>query len=72
MDDLVNYSVEFNSRILEVIGRSSVSADREILDVVFKSKMFSTERFTDHHNALNNYYSEALLKNKIQPSIQNF
>ena len=69
INDLVNYSVEFNSRILEVIGRSSVSADREILDMVFKSKMFSTERFTDHHNALNNYYSEALLKNKIQPII---
>ena len=49
--ELIQYNFEFQSRSISMFGRTDVSSDRDILHMIFISKMFDMKQFSQH-NAL--------------------
>jgi FkbM family methyltransferase len=64
MSKLTSYKFQYEGSDLEIIGRPGVASDREIIAMIFISKMFSTDRFPAHHAALQNYYQHMIEQRK--------
>ncbi len=62
------YEFNFEGQNIEIIGRSEVQSDRDIIGMVFGSKMFSTDRFQRHNAKLQNLYN-SIIEGNLTPVI---
>ena len=63
MDNLVQYNVEFKSKLLPIVGRSDVTSDPAIIQLVFLGEMFNLDRF-EQTRTLIEYLSKLEANNK--------